>query len=368
MVDKFQETVVDNSVDQSTLNVLAADQSVRLDVTNIDLSRLPENISATLIFKRKGPMFLPQVKTARDISTDTEMVDMPQLERAKHVTARSATTINFLNLRELGSLDAGEVMDLDLSNLRHLGALDQAPLLDLVDRIQLGRLSVFSVRNMDLSQLESFKQIDAFSAVNIILPAQHHLSRNVRADGAAFYERRPSGYKADSSTILTVHLVTQDGGHFTPIDDFIWVAPYPNSEEYARSRLGFFPQTQVMAKGPYSGGACQAGFQELIDRTGLIKLPGDDLAINPNVPFTLDVFDPEKDPSYERSRYSAYLVFTNHKGRTIRLGINTSPQEVLDLLPNVSASDRIVLGGPRRENSINAASSGGPRNPGGGPS
>jgi len=46
-----QPTVIDNSVDQKNLDRYAADPAVTLDVTALDLRRLPQHVQATLVSK-----------------------------------------------------------------------------------------------------------------------------------------------------------------------------------------------------------------------------------------------------------------------------------------------------------------------------
>lgn len=140
-----------------------------------------------------------------------------------------------------------------------------------------------------------------------------------------------------------IHLVTQHGGHFTPVDDVISAKPEPLTEEYSLAKLGFIAGTQVTAKGPYNGGMTRESYNDIVRECGLIELPNDQLAVNPNMIFEIDKFDPEKD--FPPKKDATFLVFSG-KGlkwsgeKPLRIEVHTPIEDLLTLFPNTRRSGR----------------------------
>jgi hypothetical protein len=105
--------VLDNSVDQFTLLAHAADADAILDVTDLDLRRLPPNVRASLysaaaVFQapslcaafdieanRAASFLAPELRTAGNINaTHAELFEIPELRAAGHIHAASAAFIS----------------------------------------------------------------------------------------------------------------------------------------------------------------------------------------------------------------------------------------------------------------------------------
>ncbi|MBI3420368.1 MAG: hypothetical protein HY053_09570, partial [Proteobacteria bacterium] len=138
------------------------------------------------------------------------------------------------------------------------------------------------------------------------------------------------------------HLLTEMGGHSTPVADIIWAKPYERGEEYSRHKLGIKAESDVTARGPYSGGASQVNFEEFVRGGGLVKLPNDDLALNPNIKFRIGVWQPSQYRLYENSR--GYTSYVEYEGtgvmwggqRPIRENLKTPIETLLKILPNAA--------------------------------
>lgn len=141
-----------------------------------------------------------------------------------------------------------------------------------------------------------------------------------------------------------IHLVTTMGGHQTPYEDIIYAKISTMSDEYARAKIGRTSKTQILAKGPYNGGSTTISFNEVVDKAQLVKLPEDDIAINPHIPLEIDTFDPDEDPSYHKA--FNFLVYngthpeTGKPMRPIRVPIKTSAKDALKALPKAKMRKR----------------------------
>lgn len=146
-----------------------------------------------------------------------------------------------------------------------------------------------------------------------------------------------------ATTESAIHLVTQHGGHMTPNGDVIWAAPSRLPEELSRKLVGFASQTEVLARGPYDGGQTHKSFDTVVQKLRLVKLPKDELAVSPTMKIGLDAYDPALDGPSDKGA-AAILVYEGEGlgfwNRTIRKPVQTDPETIKTMLPNVMPHER----------------------------
>src|SRR6202035_784564 len=94
--------IVDNRTDLAELTALANNSALTLDVTEIDLRRLPEHIKAALY-------------------TAAKSFSAPQLRESGHIDARSATSFSAPQLRKSGDIDASNAVSFSAPLLQESG-------------------------------------------------------------------------------------------------------------------------------------------------------------------------------------------------------------------------------------------------------
>jgi hypothetical protein len=96
---------VDNQTATERLHQLAADPTLTLDVTTLDLSRLPPHVQCTLV-SRATEFSVPQLQTSGDIyASRARVFSAPQLQTSGHIDAPSATEFSAPQLQTSGDID-----------------------------------------------------------------------------------------------------------------------------------------------------------------------------------------------------------------------------------------------------------------------
>src|SRR6185312_15532182 len=132
--------ILDNSVDQETLHAYAANPEAVLDVTGLDLGRLPVDVKASLYSQadafnaphlrisgdidahRATSFRAPQLRKAENISaTHAKAFEVPRLLAAGNIFATSAATFAAPELRIAGDIDAFAATNCDLPVLHISG-------------------------------------------------------------------------------------------------------------------------------------------------------------------------------------------------------------------------------------------------------
>jgi hypothetical protein len=140
---KHGRIVLDNAVDQFTLLAYAADPDAVLDVTGLDLARLPFDVKASLysaaavfhaphlrvsldIEANRATSFLaPELRTAGSISaTDADRFEVPQLQAAGSTFATSAGEFVARDLVTAGDVDAFVATNFETQSLRTAGYIN----------------------------------------------------------------------------------------------------------------------------------------------------------------------------------------------------------------------------------------------------
>ena len=97
---------VNNSTDASELAGLATDPAVTLDVTKLDLGRLPEHVKAAL-YTEATSFNAPQLQTSGNIfASSATSFSAPQLQTSGNIYARAATNFSAPQLQASGNIYA----------------------------------------------------------------------------------------------------------------------------------------------------------------------------------------------------------------------------------------------------------------------
>ena len=98
--------IADNSTEASDLAALANDPGVTLNVTALDLRRLPAHVKASIYTSAKA-FNAPQLQISGEIDADrATSFSAPQLQTSGNISADRATSFDAPQLQTSGNIDA----------------------------------------------------------------------------------------------------------------------------------------------------------------------------------------------------------------------------------------------------------------------
>jgi len=116
--------IANNSTEAAELEIFASDPDVTLDVTNLDLSRLPQHVKAVLSTNAEA-FNAPQLQTSGGIyAPHATSLDAPQLQTSGNITARRATTFSAPQLQTSGNITAHLATTFSLPQLQTSGHIE----------------------------------------------------------------------------------------------------------------------------------------------------------------------------------------------------------------------------------------------------
>jgi len=140
-----QRIVVDNSTDQKAFEALAANPEADLDVTALDLGRLPASVKASLYSSAVIFEALHLRKSADIHAPCARRLSAPELRHAGNITATHAHTFEIPKLQSAGNILATAAVSFVAREL-----------------VSAGNIDAFSARNFEAQSLQTAIYINAY--------------------------------------------------------------------------------------------------------------------------------------------------------------------------------------------------------------
>jgi hypothetical protein len=175
-------TVVNDLIRASELAALTDNPGVTLDVTNLDLGRLPQHVKAAL-YSKAATFNAPQLQMSGNIYADkATSFSVPQLRTSGFIDASSATSVDAPQLQTSGNIYASSATSFDAPQLRVSGNINaySATSFDVPQLRISGNINVSSAATFDAPWLQKSEQIYARSAISFNAP-QLQKSGNINA-------------------------------------------------------------------------------------------------------------------------------------------------------------------------------------------
>jgi hypothetical protein len=195
--------IIDETIRQSILEALAADPDIELDVTALNLGRLPAEVKASLysravIFEalhlRKSAdihaphatrLSAPELREAGNIiATHAHTFEIPQLQFAGNIHATSAVSFVARELQSAGDIDAFAAKNFEAQSLRTAGYIN-ACFTKCFRALQLRECKMLRVPCLNIfvaPELATASIVDACSATWVIAPPAR-FQADIRARG-----------------------------------------------------------------------------------------------------------------------------------------------------------------------------------------
>ncbi len=193
---------VSNATSPDVLEKLCHSPRLKLDVTDLDPSRLPpkilchlksdarsfiapqiESAGNIIILEEAKDVDLSGLKKAGDISAGADMLDLRSLEKAGKIQAGLTKALDLSKLQESGDVCARGVETLDLRNIQKAGNIlaDSAKTIDLRSLEKAGDIWANSAKTIDLGKLQVAQRIVAHHAQTLDL-SKLQKAGNILAD------------------------------------------------------------------------------------------------------------------------------------------------------------------------------------------